>query len=208
MKNLNLQHLSRPEAFQTTISKKVRSKALKISRDLRGNILDVGCGNGLFLLEWYTSFGDQSKAFGTDYDFESLKEAKLIFIDNNLSSEVFILGNAFNLPFPSDSFNNVLCLNTLINIHPFKNIETLIKELHRVCKKNGKIIFDFRNIQNPILKIKYIRNSLTGRLTTHGHRWKDFQPIIQQLNIKNTLIIPIGSSISLLSMGFLIIMEK
>ncbi|MCK4826515.1 class I SAM-dependent methyltransferase [bacterium] len=208
MKTLNLQNLSRPEAFQTTISRKVRAKALKISKDITGTILDVGCGNGLFLLECCTSLVDQSRTFGLDHDYHALKNAHRIFMDNNLSPDKFISGNAFNLPFQSNYFDAVFCLNTLINIHPFDDIEALIKELHRVCNKKGKIIFDYRNLHNPVLKLKYISNTITGRLTTHGHYLKDFQPLFRQLNIKNISQVPIGSSITIFSLGFLTILEK
>ncbi|MDD5766281.1 MAG: class I SAM-dependent methyltransferase [Candidatus Marinimicrobia bacterium] len=208
MTELNLQHLSRPEAFQTTISVKVREKAHEVAAELHGKILDVGCGNGIFLLEWSAGDNQSTQLFGLDYDGHALSEAKLIFKDNHLSPDRFIRGDAFHLPFPENSFDAVFCLNTLINIHPFTRVSALLSELHRVCKKNGKIVFDYRNAYNPVLKSRYVFNSVTGRLTTHAHRWSDFSELRMKLGIQHAEKKSIGSWFPLFSLGFMAVWEK
>jgi len=208
MPELNLQHLSRPEAFQTTISVKVRSKAHEIAADLHGKILDVGCGNGIFLLEWSAGADPSTRLFGLDYDGDALNEAKLIFKDNHLPPDRFIRGDAFHLPFPENMFDAVFCLNTLINIHPFSRVSMLLSELHRVCKKSGKIVFDYRNAYNPVLKSRYIYNSVTGRLTTHAHSWTDFAELRKKLGIRHSEKKPIGSRFPLFALGFMTVWEK
>ncbi|PIS31011.1 MAG: hypothetical protein COT43_00450 [Candidatus Marinimicrobia bacterium CG08_land_8_20_14_0_20_45_22] len=208
MTELNLQHLSRPEAFQTTISVKVRAKAHDIATDLHGKILDVGCGNGIFLLEWSAGADQLTQLFGLDYDGDALNEAKLIFKDNHLPSDRFIRGDAFHLPFPENTFDAVFCLNTLINIHPFSRVSALLSELQRICKKGGKIVFDYRNSYNPVLKSRYIYNSMSGRLTTHAHKWADFAELREKLGIRHAKKKSIGLRFPLFSLGFIITWEK
>jgi len=208
MTQLNLQHLSRPEAFQTTISVKVRAKAHEIAADLSGKILDVGCGNGIFLLEWSADTDQSTRLFGLDYDGRALNEAKLIFGDNHLPPDKFVRGDAFHLPFPENTFDAVFCLNTLINIHPFSRVSALLSELHRICKKNGKIVFDYRNAYNPVLKSRYVFNSMSGRLTTHAHRWADFSKLRKYLEIRLAEKKPIGSRFPIFALGFMTVWEK
>ena len=208
MNRLNLERLSRPEAFQGTISRKVRDAAFITIDSTNISILDVGCGTGLFLLECAAKYSANLKAFGADIDKEALLEGKYIFEDNGFNPSRFLCGDALKLPFPSEIFDSVYCLNTLINIHPFNKVETLMDELARVCKKGGKIIFDYRNIKNIILLIKYLRNTLTRQLTTHGHRLNNFKSSINRLNLKIDSVKPIGSKIPLLTMGYLLILEK
>jgi ubiquinone/menaquinone biosynthesis C-methylase UbiE len=208
MTALNLKNQTRAEAFQTVTSVRVRSRALPIAYRIEGSFLDTGCGNGLFLLEYYTSAEKKATAFGLDYDRRAIDEARTLFKDNGAPAGRLVVGDGFRLPFGDEQFEAVFCLNTLINIHPFSRIEALLTELHRVCKKGGQIIFDYRNSRNPYLQFKYRLNDLTGRLTTHGHSRREFRPLIRKLAIKPTERIPIRSPLPGFPLGYLTIWEK
>jgi ubiquinone/menaquinone biosynthesis C-methylase UbiE len=208
MTALDLKHQTRAAAFQTATSVRVRAAALPITQKIEGFLLDVGCGNGLFLLEYYTSAGRKALAYGLDYDRRAIYEAQTLFKDNRAPADRLMVGDGFNLPFRDEQFDAVFCLNTLINIHPFDRIEALLSELHRVCRKGGRIMFDYRNRRNPYLQFKYRLNALTGRLTTHGHSQRDFNPLTNQLHIKRTERIPIPSPLPGFPLGYLTIWEK
>ncbi|MCK9245202.1 MAG: class I SAM-dependent methyltransferase [Candidatus Marinimicrobia bacterium] len=208
MTKLDLQHQTRAAAFQTATSVRVRTAALPIARQISGRLLDIGCGNGLFLLEYYAVAENKTIAFGLDYDRRAIFEARTLFKDNRAPAERLMIGDGFNLPFAAEQFEAVFCLNTLINIHPFSRIEVLLSEMYRVCKKGGCIIFDYRNNRNPYLWLQYRINSLTGRLTTHGHSRREFQPLVQKLNIKKSERIAIPSPLPGFPLGYLTIWEK
>jgi len=208
MTKLDLHNLARPEAFQTTTSIKVRARALEIAREITGRVLDVGCGNGLFLLAWNAAETAPRFNLGLDYDESAVREASQLFLDNGLEAGRFIVGDAFCMPFPDNYYDAVFCLNTLINLHPFSRIETLIKEMHRICRPGGKIIFDYRNAYNPYLQFKYILNSVTGRLTTHGHRWRTFQPAMGRLKLRILRRLAIASPIPFAPLGYMMVLEK
>ena len=208
MKNLNLQNLSRPEAFQTGISKLVRKTVLSKIHEVREPILDACCGNGIFLLEYCSSINYYSDITGVDLDIDALETAEQLFIDNKLEAPNFQQQNVMELTFPDESFNTIFCLNTLINIHPFENIEKIISELIRILKPSGKLFIDFRNKQNPLLNFKYKQNIKNQTLTTYAHRKSDFNNILTKLNVKNYQYKPIGNPIPFLAKGFLLIIEK
>lgn len=208
MTALDLKHQTRAKAFQTATSVRVRSAALPIARQIEGQFLDVGCGNGLFLLEYYAGTKNKATAFGLDYDRRAIFEAQTLFHDNGAPASRLMIGDGFNLPFADGQFDAVFCLNTLINIHPFSRIEALLSELHRVCRKGGRIIFDYRNSRNPYLRFKYRLNALTGRLTTHGHSRREFRPLMSKMDIKHTERIPIPSPLPGFPLGYLTIWEK
>lgn len=205
---LNLKNQTRAEAFQTATSVRVRSAALPIARQVKGQFLDIGCGNGLFLLEYYALSEKNATAFGLDYDRRAIYEAQTLFRDNGAPADRLIIGDGFNLPLADEQFDSVFCLNTLINLHPFSRIEALLTEMYRVCKKGGHLVFDYRNSRNPYLQFKYRLNSLTGRLTTHGHRLSEFRPLIEKLNLKLIGRISVPSPLPGFPLGYLTIWEK
>lgn len=208
MNKLKLDKSFRPEAFQTSISKIVRSKTLKILENQHGKILDVGCGNGIFLLESLAEYPGKFIVFGIDTDNAALGNAKLVFEDNNFVSDHFISGDAFQLPFADNSFDYVFCLNTLVNLSPIKKIEILLKELHRVCKKDKYLVFDYRNRYNPVLSATYFLNRVTNSLSTFAYKWKQFESIITELNAKRKAQYPLGSKNPVFAKGYLVVLEK
>jgi len=208
MQELNLNRQIRPEAFQTRISRLVRSAALRIAHSLSGTGIDLGCGNGLFILDCMANESVNIELFGLDYDQQSLQNGHLLFRDNHFNPNRFVSGDFFNLPFANERFNAVFCLNTLVNLHPFTKIANLISEMHRICKPGGKIILDYRNKHNPLLRLKYLNNIFTGRITTHGHCLGDFSKIFDNLKIRILEKIPLGHKFKITAVGFMLILEK
>ncbi|MBU0712661.1 class I SAM-dependent methyltransferase [bacterium] len=208
MKELNLERSFRPEAFQTSISKIVRTETHKILKNIHGKILDVGCGNGIFLLEAAADYPEQFSTFGVDMDFASLENAKLVFMDNGQNPDRFIQGDAYHLPFADNTFDAVFCKNTLMNITPITTIESLIRELHRVCKKGKYIIFDYRNAYNPAISVIYKMNRLTNSLSVFAYKWKQFKPLVKELNVNLVSLTPLGSKNPFLAKGYLTVLEK
>lgn len=208
MNKLNLDNLSRPEAFQTGISKLVRKTVLEHVHEVEEPILDACCGNGIFLLEYCSSVNYYSNIYGVDLDIDALETAEQLFIDNNLEPPSFAMEDVSNLSFPDNKFSSIFCLNTLINIHPFSKIEGIITELFRILKPGGKIYIDFRNKLNPILKYKYRKNIKDQLLTTYGHKKTDFYDILKKLAVTNYSFRAIGIPFPYLAKGYLLIVEK
>ncbi|MFP4546691.1 MAG: class I SAM-dependent methyltransferase [Fidelibacterota bacterium] len=208
MKELNLNNLTRPEAFQTGISKLVRKTVLNQTSKIREPILDACCGNGIFLLEYCAIVRNYHDVYGVDIDDDALNEAKQLFQDNLLKPPTLITHDVFELPFNDNYFQTVFCLNTLINIYPFELVEKLILELYRVLKPDGRLFIDFRNKNNPLLNYTYRKNIEHSRLTTHAHKKSDFNHLLNLLSPGAVQFHPIGSPLPFLAKGYLMIIRK
>ena len=109
---MNISGVSRKKAFLGNITTAVRNKAWELCHDSE-TILDVCCGNGLFFL----NEGINKKLLvGIDKSEELLQEAKRIFTDNCIEDVSLIRGDAFQLPFKPETFDRVVCVNTLLNL--------------------------------------------------------------------------------------------
>lgn len=107
-------------------------KAIKKEKATAGKLLDVGCGPGWFLKDLVKTF--QNIEFtGCD-----LSERMVYHAKNNLSPKVnVVVGDAQNLPFPSNSFDIV---TSTLAFHHFPQPDKAISEFHRVLKPNGLMI--------------------------------------------------------------------
>lgn len=88
-------------------------------------VLDVGCGGGFFLKE-ARQFA--SYAVGMDLSGEALR------IASQTNQNCLTQGSAEDLPFENESFNTIFCLGSLEH---FSDIQKALKEMGRVCRKNG-----------------------------------------------------------------------
>ncbi|MBN2280605.1 MAG: class I SAM-dependent methyltransferase [Candidatus Marinimicrobia bacterium] len=208
MKELNLTNLSRPEAFQTGISKLVRKTVFKKIHNIREPLLDACCGNGLFLLEYCSRTNEYTHLFGVDLDAEALETAGQLFRDNQLKPPDFLHYDVLDMPFPENTFNTIFCLNTLVNIYPFEKIEKIIETLYRLLMPGGVLYIDFRNKNNPVLNYKYQKNLKHNRLSTHAHRRRDFENILKKIKTQYHNFFPIGSSLPIFTKGYLLEVRK
>lgn len=106
-------------------------EALEHIKFRKAKILDIGTGPGLLAKE----FALRSKEFGVvgiDFSPIAIKLARKNC--RGLKNVNFLVGNAYQLPFPNKSFDMVLCKDTL---HHFSNPKKALKEMIRVLKKDG-----------------------------------------------------------------------
>lgn len=112
-----------------------------LNPDPNNHILEIGMGNGYKVNEILEK--DDSIIYtGCDFSEVMIEEAK----KNNqeaVSSEraKFVLADVHALPFPDNSFDKTITVNT---IYFWKDETTVLNELKRVLKKNGKLIIGLR----------------------------------------------------------------
>ncbi len=97
------------------------------------NVLDVGCGSGVFIDRIVTTWG--VKGYGVDIAKKSVNNAKR----HSLNKIVYQVSTAAKLPYPDAFFDVVLCFDTLEHIL-LKDQPRVTGELLRVLKRRGKLL--------------------------------------------------------------------
>jgi protein-L-isoaspartate(D-aspartate) O-methyltransferase len=100
-------------------------------------VLDVGCGKA-FLLHDFTQAVPGLEVRGLDvsaYAIEHAKEEVKPFLD---------VGHAARLPYPDKSFDLVVSINTLHNLHCY-DLDKALRELERVGKQKFLCVESYRN---------------------------------------------------------------
>lgn len=121
-------------------------------------LLDFGCGAGINAIR-YARMGYQ--VYGFDISDQHIKNAKILAEKYGLTDKVtFSVQVAEKLDYSSDFFDIIVGVNILHHI----NVEESIKEISRILKKDGCVIFK-EPLQTP--KRDRIRNSkIIGCLIT------------------------------------------
>lgn len=98
----------------------------------QSNILEVGCGNGVFWLEFLKFIPNSLAVTLTDYSAGMLEEAKKLL--KNIPKFKFETANVENLPYLDNYFDIVLAHYMLYHAH---SPEIALLEIKRVMKSSG-----------------------------------------------------------------------
>jgi ubiquinone/menaquinone biosynthesis C-methylase UbiE len=131
-------------------------------------VLDVGCGKG-FMLHDFKEIMPNSSVAGVDvseYAIENAMPPVKPFLK---------VANAEKLPYPDNSFDLVIAVNSIHNL-PLEACKTALKEIERVSKVNSFITVDaWRNEEERINLMKWV---LTAETYMHVDDWKKLFPEI------------------------------
>lgn len=104
------------------------SEVKKISKEVKGPVLDIGCHSGLFT-SVILPIVKTEKIYGIDVSANAIKKAK-----KRIPNGDFIVGDIHKLPYKDNFFDAVYCLEVLEHVD--SPIEVL-KEIKRVMNKGG-----------------------------------------------------------------------
>ncbi len=106
----------------------------------KSKILDVGCGKG-YLLYDFLKVMPNAEVYGIDISEYAISNCKPE-IRNRLR-----VGNAIDLPWSDNTFDLVISINTLHNLHVYE-LDSALREIERVGKQNKYICIEsYRNEQ-------------------------------------------------------------
>ena len=144
------------ETFQTS-SEEFRSE-LTSGIQINGNekILVTGCGLGDEVRHFSNMIGDNGHVHGQDLSYQMVEEA---IKRDNYTNTSYSVSNAMNLPFCDDQFDIVFHFG---GINLFPSISQSIKEMNRVCKEDGQIIFGDEGIGDWLLDTEYGKAMITN----------------------------------------------
>jgi len=113
-------------------------------------ILDVGTGNGNFLRIVTALYNDYSKITGIDLSEVFLEECRKTFDDERIE---FLSMDAYNMEFEDDTYD-IVCLSN--SLHHLEDLDKALKEMERVLKPGGAIVF-----------CEMVNNNLTKKQRSH-----------------------------------------
>ena len=130
--------------------------------DKNSAVLDVGCAKG-FMLHDFKQLLPESTVAGIDistYAIENAIEDMRPYVQ---------VGNASELPFPDNSFDLVISINTIHNL-PLKQCKRALQEIERVSSPHSFITVDAW--RNEIEKERMLKWNLTAQTYMHVNEWK------------------------------------
>jgi len=136
------------------IDKKWRKKTISLLIPFQPKlILDIATGTGDLSLEALSL--NPEHITGIDISENMLQIAQQKITTKNLQQKITLLiADSEKIPFPSSSFDSIICS---FGIRNFKNLETGIKEMHRVLKEKGVVaILEFSTPHNILIKYGYL----------------------------------------------------
>jgi SAM-dependent methyltransferase len=145
------------DCSEPTITEIVVRMATERADDFQ-NLLDVGCGANLLYDRALLKLGKQ--VVGVDFTWNFLK---LIGADSGVP---VLQADAVNLPFPSESFDAVICSETAEHI---RDDAAVVRELARVLRPNGWLFFTVPNLWNAARLLEMIRKLDTRVTLMPGH---------------------------------------
>ena len=146
---------------------KIRRAALAICAQSSGRLLEVGCGEGLFLAQ-LAKLNPRVEIWGVDNWPEILARARERFGKDRVTQIKLVEAKAGHLPFEDAYFDVVVFINVLICIGSWEDVKAAFKEISRVARPGAKLILEFRNSRNALLKLKY-KLAKFYDATTKGH---------------------------------------
>lgn len=99
--------------------------------------LDLCCGTADWTIALAEAVGPSGKVIGLDFSKNMLKIGQEKVDKLQLNQVELIHGNAMELPFEDNSFDNVTIGFGLRNVPDYM---TVLKEMHRVVKPGGKVV--------------------------------------------------------------------
>ncbi len=126
------------------------------------SVLDVGCAKGFMLHDFAEQMPDLTVA-GIDISEYAISNA----IE---SIKPFVkVGNARELPYDNDSFDLVICINTIHNLH-LEDCKQAIREIDRVSRKDSFIMVDAWHNDEELERMR--QWNLTAETTMHVDDWR------------------------------------
>ena len=105
-----------------------------------GKILDIGCGKGFLLYDFLKVIPD-AEIYGIDISDYAIANSKPEIRDR------LQVGNAINLPWDDNSFDLVISITTLHNLHTY-DLDLALREMERVGKEHKYLCVEsYRNEQ-------------------------------------------------------------
>lgn len=135
-------------------------------------IIDIGCASGI-ITNYLTSIYPQADIVGMDVYQEIIRYAK-----TKHPNIKFIVGDAHKIPFSNDSYDLVLCYETIEHVI---NPMVVLHEIKRLVKKDGVVIIAMDSGNLLFRLIWFIWERTKGKVWRNAHLHPFSQNCLEQL---------------------------
>lgn len=127
-----------------------------ISHHVKGRVMDLGCGS-----KPYRNLFSCDEYIGVDFENPG---------HPHLNEQIDVFYDGKNLPFENESFDVVFCSEVFEHVF---NLPELLKEINRVLKRGGKLIFTcpfaFPEHEQPNDFARYTSFAIADLMTNNGY---------------------------------------
>ena len=117
--------------------------------DCKGNLVDLGCGIGRFAFAFAELF---DTVLGVDISEEMIRKANALKVERGCTNVEFYCNNGSDLAFiPTGSYDFAFSYTVLQHIPDKRIVFQYIKELGRIVRPGGKILFQVLTYQDRAL---------------------------------------------------------
>lgn len=131
--------------FQTRIHELITSLVKKPEGDLRGKVLDVGCGNASLAVKMARQFPEGKvygvDSWGTDWSYSKQQCERNARLEGVGDRVVFDKQSASSLAFPEGDFDVVVSCLTFHEVKDGPDKLTALREALRVLRRGGQFVF-------------------------------------------------------------------
>lgn len=148
-------------ALQKLWHNKKLSQVLKFTPKDAKRALDIGCSSGIMTARVAQILPKKSTVYGID-----CYEAAIKFASSKYPHINFSVADAHKLPFKNNSFDLVICTETLEHV---LDPEKVLKEMKRVLKKNGYAIISMDSGSLLFRTIWFFWTKSKGKVWENAH---------------------------------------
>lgn len=146
--------------------KRIQEGVRKILKDLpqKGNLLDLGCGNGNLALAWAKS-NRQGYYLGADQSWILIEEAKKIIEKSWLNSDqkiqflnIDFSNREWNLKIPNEVWDGIFLFAVMHHIPGYHNRVRILNQIHSMLGKGKNLYISNWQLQNSPKLLKHVQD--------------------------------------------------
>ncbi len=176
----NLAYIFSPTSLFLDARRKKVNKLIGIFKSK--NILDVGCGSGIFMLDFIYKGANVT---GIDYSQKMLQLAQGLFNRYKIPKKSYVLkkAKASSLKFKNKSFD-VIIATGLTDYIPIKETMIFLNKSFKILKDDGQLIISFPSAESPF---SFLRKGLGLTIRQKLFRLPPIASTFSSSEIKNIL---------------------
>jgi len=160
---------------------KNHTSIIKMLNAISGRVLDIGCGDGIFLDKLRMKFGNSAKYYGIDVSDTAIKAARKKGFHNTYVMDI----SEEDLPFSDNLFSYIFMVDVIEHI---RDPEKVLKECYRVLDTDGTLIISTPNFSFIKRRISYLLGISLYKYNWYEHvkffNYYDLTKLLEKLNFK------------------------